>query len=102
MLLVSLSEVCQTVLVMNIQASPISRMYQTRACGIYKFLRFESVSCMRLLEYTEVFQADAGGGHTSLLFRHVSSRACLSTRAFPSRECFEHALVANIQAPEMF
>ena len=36
-------------------------------------LRFESVSCMRLLEYTsfpfsKVFQASAGGGHTSLCF----------------------------------
>ena len=58
-------------------------------------LRFESVSCMRLLEYTsfpnfKVFPADAGGGHTSFFFwfRHVSSRACKNTRAFPSRECF--------------
>ena len=41
---------------------------------------------MRLLEYTKVFQTDAGGGHTSLLFRHVSSCACKNTRAFPSRE----------------
>ena len=36
-------------------------------------LRFESVSCMRLLEYTnfpfsKVFQAGASGGHTSLCF----------------------------------
>ena len=55
---------------------------------------------MRLSEYTsfpfsEVFQAGAGGGHVSLLFRHVSSCACKNTRAFPSRECFGLALVVK-------
>ena len=55
---------------------------------------------MRLLKYTsfpfsKVFLAGAGGGHTSLLFRHVSSSACKNTRAFPSRECFGHALVVK-------
>ena len=44
---------------------------------------------------SKVFQADAGGGHTSLLFQHVSSCACKNTRAFPSRECFGHMLVVK-------
>ena len=63
-------------------------------------LCFESVSRMRLLKYTsfpfsKVFQASAGGGHASLLLRHVSSFACKNTQAFPSRECFGLAFVVK-------
>ena len=62
-------------------------------------LRFESVSCTRLLEYTSfpftnVFRAGAGGGHTQAF---VSTRLCCVEEytSLPSQECFGQALVVK-------
>ena len=64
------SEVFQTVLVVNIQAFPISRTYQICACGINKF-------CVSRVYY---------------------AYACSNTQAFPLRKCSKQVLVVDTQA----
>ena len=72
----------QTVLVVSIQAFPISRMFQTCACGTNKF-------CV-----SRVYHACACSNTKSRCWWWTHKPLCRHV-SFPSQECFGHALVVK-------
>ena len=88
----------ELVLLVNLQASPISRVYQTCACGINKFA-FQECVMLRLLRIQCGKKKCSKQALVVDTMPFVSSTfpvaGVMTTRAFPSRKCIVHALVVK-------